>query len=92
MQPKKHMRIGGNDLYVLDNNLLRDYVTAVYDEYRIEDPLAQSMDPPSLPQKEKNNTSFGVKFYQTPEKPVTNYNGSITQSSSKLGHRATRTT
>lgn len=31
MQPKKSMLLGNPDLYVLDNQLLRDYVTAVYD-------------------------------------------------------------
>lgn len=40
MQPKKYSRIGTADLYILDNNLLRDYVTSVYDEYGIIDPLA----------------------------------------------------
>ncbi len=39
-QPKKNIRLGNADLYILDNQLLRNYVTAVYDEYGIEDPLS----------------------------------------------------
>lgn len=42
MQPKKNNRIGTHDFYVLDNNVLRDYVAAVYDQYGIRLSLAQT--------------------------------------------------
>lgn len=76
MQPKKNNRIGTYDFYVLDNNVLRDYVAAVYDQYGIDDPLAQTTNSSvslSLKDKDKdkkysNPNVQKVKLYQTPQK------------------------
>jgi hypothetical protein len=40
LQPHKNAILGPNDVYVLDQQLLKAYVQCIYNEYGIQDPLA----------------------------------------------------
>ena len=81
MQPKKNVRIGNTDLYILDNQVLRDYVTAVYDEYNIDDPLANIEGYGTTFQKNRSNSNAAIKYtpYHTPKKAGHSKNNSSTR-------------
>ena len=38
-QPMKNSLIGVPDVFALDNNILREYISVIYGEYKIADPL-----------------------------------------------------
>ena len=43
-QPMKNSLIGVPDVFALDNNILREYISVIYGEYKIADPLQDRKD------------------------------------------------
>lgn len=70
LQPKKNNLLGKNDIYVLDNELLREYVDSIYNEYGIQDPLVKWEENMGIAEKsrKKNVSSTQNYTYQTPDK------------------------
>lgn len=72
-QPKKNIILGHpTDICIIDNNILKDYVHAIYSEYNITDPMNPEYQKLDYKNRSKSISvnSSGSKTYITPKKSM----------------------
>lgn len=69
IQPKKNIILGHpTDICIIDNNILKDYVNAIYSEYNLTDPMKPDYEQAAHKRHIKSISSS--KHFMTPKKSM----------------------